>query len=416
MKLHFVADAEDQDAQRVAAILVQNGYHVSNRGEDTPVPHMIGLFGSEGPRFKGFLRLARHRMAQEEISTPPWASRMPFLVAINKHKHVCGSRRFKYAVLDMAKMYETWGPWMQTPQAPWVPCWKNDEPHENFASWRMSVSEALGNISAQARLVHRISPIFSNDELHVKQLVVTGCALFNRPHTDVVQTLPLGKRKVVVNNLTTIIRDSGIEDVRFVVPGADILQIARDQFHPFMFMSIDEVERHVGYPIGHAGRILGADHCHVRSDAEVAQVLEVSAQALIREIVDPLSVSLKFTINPISWSEYVGEYIARARTIVEAHRVDAEDIYLERVKTRPSYGSLHAIDPDRGLRRTLANNIFYIAEALYLHEHRETAVINCEFADTFWRGLEEVLATEIWGTWRPFIGMVPETARQPWSY
>jgi hypothetical protein len=183
-----------------------------------------------------------------------------------------------------------------------------------------------------------------------------------------------------------------------------------------MFMGLKEVEQQVKYQLGTGARLFGKAHAHARTDAEVRAALDQSGEMVRRDIIGAVETNLDASIKACSWTDYIGPYIDAAHAVAQRHRDVAERIYTERVRTRPSYASLHAIDPGRGLRRTIANNVFYIAEAMYLRDNPDTAVVNFEYADTFWKGLEDILAKEVWGEWRPFVGMVRQDARQPWGY
>jgi len=223
------------------------------------------------------------------------------------------------------------------------------------------------------------------------------------------------KKRQVVMGLGDIVHDAAAQEVRFVVPRSDLLRRElRDHFHPVMFEDVSRIDSIKGSI--ESLRIFGKEHAHARSDDEIGMSLNRSGDVIEREIVQPISKSTGKQLVPTTWSDYIGPFLADAERVALRYVDVAEKIYLERVSTRPSYASLHEWDPARGLKRTISNNIFYIAEAMYLKEHPEVAVVNCEFADTFWKGLEPVLEKEVWGSFRPLIGMVPVPLRQPWSY
>ena len=419
MKTLFVAHAGDAVGclalRRLSGcgektMLLQNG-------QSAP-PTAICIFGFEGDVRNRFLRLSGNRMEEEGIVAPEWCKPNPFLVAVSAPNARVNPRGLEVALLEMATRYEKWGSWMKRPEAPWNPDWRDGKPHESFASWHAKAEGVLNGTPAVERLLHRVAPIFQSQGVaQVTQLVVTGCALFNKPHTDVVDALPKEKKRMVLDTLAPVLQESGVMDIRFIVPRGDLVcEVLRDHFHPFMFMGLGEVGAHLGTAIGHMPRLFGAEHSHARSDAEVARALDRSGDGLVREIVEPLCAESGTDVKETTWTGYIGNYIGHAHTLALKYQSVAEEIYMERVETRPSYQSLHKIDPVRGLRRTIANNVFYIAEAMYLRDNPGTAVINCEYADTFWKGLEPVLEKEVWGSFRPLIGMVPEPARQPWSY
>lgn len=418
MQVSFVAREDDQAAVRAVTYLQNRGYKTRLQAQDEPLsPSSVALFGTSAKLRNRFLMVSAHKMVDRGVVVPEAWRRHPFLAAVNSEADLSDSG-FRFALSQLAQTYGTWGPWMKDPEAPWSPDWKDGVPHVRFAEWKQSALEHTRSVSVHERLGHRTSPVFAAGQgLHVQKLVITGCALFNKPHTDVIATIPKGKRDIVLRTLASVIADTGVQDVKFVVPGSDLMQPRlRDHFHLFMFMPIADVERHLGQRVGTLGRIFGERHAHARTDTEVGQALEVSAEALRRDIVSPLSEGSGVGVEGVSWTEYIGSYLEQASAIAERYRHEAEAIYLERVRTRPSYASLHKIDPEAGLRRTISNNVFYIAEAMYLRDNPDTAIVNCEFADTFWKGLEEVLAREVWGSWRPYIGMVPQEARQPWGY
>jgi hypothetical protein len=354
-------------------------------------------------------------MSQEGIEVPSWASSSPFVVAVSDDILNGRRRTFQRSLSDMAQGYESWRPWMRQPDAPWKPCWHRGACHNEFDAWHASAREVIGTASVFERLSYHLDTVFRVEpNMMIDRILITGCALFNKPHTDVVGSIPAGKQHHVVDILSSIIHDANVEDVGSIVPGPDLLEPRlRSHFHPFMFESVDRVEQHLGSQLGKDSRLLG--HVHARSDDEVALALESSA-ACMMDIVRMISETSGIPVRTCSWTECVGPYLDRAHALALVHTAEAQEIYTERVRTRPSYASLHAFDPARGMERTIANNILYAAEAMYLKDHPTTAIVNCEFADTFWRGLEDLFAVEVWGTWRPFIGMVAQKARQPWGY
>jgi hypothetical protein len=418
MRLSFIAHAHDEIALRALKLLGGDGHDISVLQPGAmALKSSIALFSVEQEVRNRFLRLSPYRMAQEGVVVPQWASETPFVVAISSVSARLYPGGFRSALRDMAKVYGVWEPWMKRPVAPWNPGWHTSA-HDGFAEWIGRARNALPNVSCTKRLGYRLEPIFPiKEEREIRTLVVTGCALFNKPHTDVVDTMNPGKRLEVVQGLESIVHDSGVSDVRFVVPRSDLLRPEfREHFHPFIFMDVADVSAHLGSSLTGSARLLGRSHFHARSDAEVALALDRSGDALVHNVIAPLAANTGVPIVPVSWSDYIGKYIADAMKVVSTHRAVAEEIYLERVRTRPSYASLHVLDPERGLKRTLSNNVFYVAEAMFLRDNPDVAVVNCEFADTFWKGLEEVLSREVWGDFRPYIGMVPEPMRQPWGY
>lgn len=417
MRVLFTAHRDDAIGCTALRLLEHSGYptHVIENGTSPP-PHCIGLFGVEKEVRNRYLRLPPHRMPQEGIDIPEWGKDLPFLVAISggaSRKEDMFHPGLRSALQDMAHQYENWGPWMKD-DAPWRPNWSRGK-HERFGEWRARAGGVVDS-TCYERLTHRLKPVFDiKDAPDIRRLVITGCALFNAPHTDVVDTIAPEKRGHVIEQFDAVIHDSCAEDVQFIVPRSDLLcDMLREHFHIFMFMSIDDVAKHLVVKMHSSARLLG--HTHARSDAEIAAALERSAEGITREIVRPLQASSHSPVRAIPWTGYIGPYLSKAQEIAQRHRETAEKVYQHRVSTRPSYASLHKLDPARGLARTIANNVFYIAEAMYLKDNPDTAVVNCEFEDAFWKGLEQVLEKEVWGDFRPFIGMVPESARQPWGY
>lgn len=417
MRLHFVGSREDHVSVTALRGLQELGCTTSVVDSGASVEsNAIAVFGVEKLPKDRYLRLAKHRMEQEGITIPAWARDTPFCVAVSASALAQYPHGLKVALSHMAQNYADWGPWMRTPDAPWFPRWKGS-PHESFAAWKSEAVQAVSSVPCAEKLVHRLSPIFKPTSVDgIKRLVVTGYALFNKPHTDVADLILPDKKRSVVAGLGDIVHDAGVEDIRFIVPRADLLRAElRDHFHPFMFVGVSEVAGFVKGSI-ESLRIFGKEHAHARTDAEIAASLDRSAGVIEREIVDSVSESTGKALVPTTWSEYIGPFLPDAQRLAEKHIDVAHKIYRERVHTRPSYASLHEWNPERGLKRTLSNNTFYIAEAMYLKENPDVAVVNCEFADTFWKGLEPVLEREVWGDFRPLIGMVPMALRQPWSY
>lgn len=418
MRVSFAAHADDAVAMTALRYLsgARENYPTQMlTGTEPASASTICLFSVEGLLRNRFLRLPGHR-TEENISVPVWCRSVPFRVAISAPNARANPAGLRIALSNMAADYRRWGPWMRSPDAPWNPEWSDGVKHPAFELWRAQARAALNGVPTFEKLMHRVQPVFETNALDISRLVITGCALFNRPHTDVVNVIPKDKQRVVVETLASVVHDAGVDDVQFVVPRADLVRSElRDHFHPFMFMSVADAERSLGHSLRYA-RIFGERHARARSDAQVAEALECSGDALVRDIVAPLQEECGIPVRAITWSDYIGPYLAEACMLAERYRSEAEAIYMARVSTRPSYASLHKLDPVRGLRRTIANNAFYLAEARYLERHAHTAVINCEFEDAFWRGLEPAIEREIWGSFRPLIGMVPLPARQPWGY
>lgn len=412
----FTAATDDATAQRALAILHTLGYKTRTFCEpELPRATEIGLFGSTRKFRNSFLRLATHRMRMEGFDLPHWSSHMPFVVAVNAEA-TSMSVRFRHALKNLATQFAGWEPWMRDTEAPWNPQWHAGV-HEAFPSWRERATQALPPSDVRARLAARSAPVFETSSTHpIERVLITGCALFNAPHTDVVAEIPCRMKKRVTAGLRTLLAEIDCP-ADFIVPGPELLdERLRDHFHPFMFMAVSDVEKQLSTQLTTSARLFGRSHWHARSDAEIAQALSASRDGLIRDVVEPLAHSSEHSVDARAWIDIIDPYLDMASRLAHDNRAVAERIYAKRVETRPSYKSLHDMDPARGLQRTIANNVFYIAEALYLSEHPEVAIINCEHEATFWLGLEEVLRKEIWGDWRPMIGMVPKPLRQPWGY
>lgn len=416
MDLVFTASERDATAQRALMILRRLGHQTATFDtEGVPNRTHIALFGSDAQFRNSFLRLATHRMRSEGFALPEWASNMPFVVAVNSASQT-SSREFSQALKNLATQFAAWEPWMRHTDAPWEPRWHEGQ-HEAFPSWRASATETLPTRSIYARLSTRLSPVFkTGNNLDIGRVLITGCALFNAPHTDVVAEIPERTRSRIVQGLGTLVAEIGCP-VDFIVPGPELLDgRLRDHFHPFVFMAVPDVEKQLSTQLGSRARLFGHAHWHERSDAEIAAALSASREGLVRGVVEPLAHNAAQPVIAKAWFDIIGPYLEMATRLAETHRTLAERIYLKRVETRPSYKSLHDMDPTRGLRRTLANNVFYFAEALFLRDNPDVAIVNCEHEDTFWVGLEDALHNDVWGTWRPFIGMVPKHLRQPWGY
>lgn len=414
----FTAQKDDAAAQRACMILRQLGYTTRALEEEGSADRShIGLFGSSAGFRNSYVRMARHRFHIEGIEVPVWARDLPFLVAINAEAPDAISVSYRQSIKNMAEAFARWETWMRDSDAPWDPDWHREEVHPDFPAWRTSAERAAPAVPVRSRLSRRTTPVFEpTPDVSIERIVITGCALFNKPHTDVLDTIPEHKQRTVVGALGNLLSELGCE-TDFIVPGPELLDHRlRDHFHPFMFMSVAEVGRQIGSNLYASARLLGDGHRHARTDTEIAAALSRSRAALEREIVMPLAARAGQCVHARAWQDIIGPYLDTAHRLAHDNARVAERIYAKRVETRPSYQTVHQMDPARGLLRTVANNVFYIAEAMYLYEHPEVAVVNCEHEDTFWRGLEDLLAEKVWGSWRPFIGMVPKPVRQPWGY
>lgn len=418
MELTFVARDDDGTALGALSILRGLGYPTRTISQqELPHPTSVGLFGSDGDFRNAFLRIAKHRMRDEGFEIPSWTDGLPFVAAIKRDSAHIGVREYRLALKHLAEQLAAWEPWMKDTEAPWRPTWHRNAAHDRFPAWREQAAQALPPATIGERMTKRLAPIFTpTDTGTIERAIITGCALFNSPHTDVTDQIPDRTQRVVTGILSTLLSEFGC-DAEFIVPGGDLLDARlRDHFHPFMFMSVADVESATGIKKLWRARLFGDSHAHERTDSEIAAALDASAGAIIRQIVEPSAAKSGQVIRHRRWSDVIGPYLDEAYRIARSDKVVATAIYQARVASRPSYKSLHAIDPERGLARTIANNVFYIAEAMYLYEHPNVAIVNCEHEDTFWRGLESLLAEKVWGSWRPLVGMVPKPARQPWGY
>jgi hypothetical protein len=369
------------------------------------------VFDRRKPRF---LHVAPHKFSERNIEPPTWAQSTVFLVALRPNPSSKSVRDFKEAVLQVAATYTMWNPWAE-PVAPWNPSWPQGTA-EAFVVWHDRAKDVVSKPSLEKRIASHLCPIFPPTTVHEHStLVVIGCAAFNRPHTDVVGTLVAEKMQFVVEELRRLVSAGEFTHVEIIIPDGRIISnhIGRMHLHPFIFLPVSKTEELLGMRHTELTRLWG--RVHARSDIEIAEAFDESAKAMQRQLIEPLAKLVSVPVYGVSWFSLIEPYLQEAITLVEKHAQLLEAIYLERVRTRPSYATLHAIDPQAGLRRTFGNAVLYIAEAMHLRDHPDCVVANCEVHDTYWKGLAPIVLP-LWGKRVPYIGMVGEKFRQPWGY
>ena len=381
-------------------------------------PTDIALFTvapEAGVQRRQCLFMAPHRFGERGIAIPDWALATPFQVAIHPSAYERRVRNFVEALHQMAETYEAWDP-HTPPSAPWNPRWHLGEVPASFAAWQERARQIVRPLSVEMKLRRHLTPVFEPSEtLSAPTLLVIGCAAFNKPHTDVVDRLREDKLQAVVAELAMLINSGCVAHVQVVLAEGNIMQheVLRMHLHPFMFMSVAEAIRQSGTPFSGPTRLRG--RTHQRSHSEIAEAFDASAAAMVRQLVEPLRAKVSVSVTTVSWLAMLEPYLDEASVIIQEHQSLLETIYAERVRTRPSYATLHALDPAAGLNRTMGNAVLYVAEAMHLRDHPEHVVANCEVLDTYWRGLAPVLQP-LWRDRTPYIGMIGEKFRQPWGY
>ena len=382
-------------------------------------PGTIAVFTAElkeGQRKKRrLLFMCPHKFDHRGIEVPRWAKTTPLQVAIHPEAYSRDRRMgLADALKQVEKTYTTWNPWVEA--APWNPKWTHGDAPLEFLTWQERAQELIPPPTMEYRVAKHLTPVFRASPLpESPTLMVIGCAAFNRPHTDVVDQLLPQKMQAVVSGLIALVKNNSFKKIQVVVARSDILahQILRDHLHPFIFTSVADAEAMLGKSFTETTRLWGREHR--RSDAEIGQAFDESASAMRRQLVEPLSAKVPIPVEEISWVDMLLPYLSEASALTMQHQSLLEDIYLERVKTRLSYATLHAVDPRAGLKRTMGNAVLYVAEAMYLRDNPDCVVGNCEVLDTYWKGLTPILMP-IWNERVPYIGMMQEQYRQPWGY
>lgn len=418
MKTFFVARSDDRLGVLAIQQLMSVGIEarVLNESEEA-APTDIAVFTAPGDAVfrRRYLSISPHKFAKRGILVPDWAHMTPFRVAIRGDGQAMRISNFTEALHQVALSYASWNPWIN-PVAPWNPDWKHGQIPETFTAWRAQAQQLVPPPAIEERLKKFLTPVFApSPTVGPQTLMVIGCAAFNRPHTDVVETLLPSKMNSVLRNLEELVMAGGFTKVQVVIPEADMLdhEIARAHLHPFIFMAVPDVEHMLGKPFTETTRLW--DRTHQRTAAEIAEAFTASAEAMKRQLVEPLASAVNVSVEAVSWVETIHPYLEEAARIVEGNMELLQGIYLERVNTRPSYALLHSIDPAAGLARTVGNAALYVAEAMYLRDNSNHLIANYEANDVYWLGLEPVVRT-LWGDRTPYIGMVHEAYRQPWGY
>lgn len=402
MDILFVARQSDALAVRAIALLASYGLPAALEGEAAHYPTnlKVRLHTIENHKrgLKGYLRVVPYKYTRE--------IEQPFQVAIYnradldpKHpRFPIAHARLRDALLELARSYRSWHP--MDDAAPWRPSWhrlpKGDQPSA-FQAWRNAAENYLPTYTPTEYLRYVVPPLFSiNRQQQFSEVLILGCASFNREHTGVVKELVPHKAQAAVDGLARIVQAGTFEKATFILPGEDLLSPElRTHLHPFIFDTN-------------------------ASDDERAEAFREGGMAIRKSVVAPLQQHVPTPITEASWTTLLGPYLPEARLLTRSDQgiTLARSIYDERVRTRPSYASLDALDPARNFERTLGNIDMYLAVAYYLQDHPECAAISCEFADTYWQGLAPLLMTAVWKRMDglPFVALVPPSARQPWGY
>jgi hypothetical protein len=422
MDVRFVAHDTDMLAREALGMLGRNGYatQILTNGADAECGS-VALFSSGGEfrrvnrsRYR-FLRVASHRLETNGMDVPGWAKSTPFLVAIRDTTPIrTRQKEFLEALLQIAEQYSRWHP-AQTLDAPWVPTWTHGRP-DDFIQWRENAKKAVAGVSEDELLARHLEPVFSPAPALRRVLIVSCCAVFNRRHTDVADTLLPSKRDAAIRALSELIRDGKFSEVKFIIPGGDSLQqpALRAHLHQFMFESMGTVEAAIGETLGEQERLWGRRHS--RTDEEIHQSLEAGRACVEREIVAPMRKLVATPVSYDTWRTCLGGYLARGQELAERHVEFVRDLYYTTVINGPASALLHRFNPARGFERTLGNAAMYFAQALYMMDRPDHLIANVEQTDIYWKAFEPVIAASVWGQYRPYIGMVDTRARQPWAF
>lgn len=419
MHIRFVTTHDDQ----FALARVPFGYPVTvlQRGESA-APTDIAIFTispAAGILRKQCLFMAPHRFGVRGIAVPAWALSTPFQVAIHPGAYARVRSNFVEALRQMAETYEAWNPHVPPP-APWNPLWHMGSVPAEFTTWQEEARQVISPPPLETTLRRHLTPVFEPSELpSTPRLLVMGCAAFNAPHTDVTDALLEHKMLAVVNELAKLAHGNVFYKVQVVLAPGSLIHYDwfRRHLHSFIFASIDEVEAQLHTHLFGTTRLFG--RFHARSLEEIAESFDASASALVRQLADPLRARLSVPVETVSWLDILEPYIPAAQVLVEQHEALLRDLYAERVRIRSkrdsSYAKVHAMDPATGFDRTVGNAVLYLAEAMYLRDHPDCVVANCEPLDIDWKGLQPLLS-KLWSERVPFVGMIGEAYRQPWGY
>lgn len=402
MDVLFVANPRDSLAMRALALLASHGLPVYVDGEPAPCPNHLKVFlhtiENHRKGVKGYLRVVPYKHTH--------GSDYPFQVAIYNRADLnpvhprfpIAHARLRDALLELVRSYHRWHPLSHV--APWRPTWhqlvQGVQPTA-FQTWRTEAENYLPQYTPIEHLRYAAPPIFRiNRQQQLSEVLILGCASFNREHTSVVEELVPHKAQAAVDGLARIVRAGAFEKATFVLPGEDLLlPELKAHLHPLIFETNE-------------------------SDAARVDAFRRGGMAVRESVCVPLQQQIQTPLIEASWTTVLGTYLSRSRMVSRSDQgiALARSIYEERVRTRPSYASLDTIDPVRNFERTLGNIEMYVAVAYYLQDHPECAAISCEFADTYWQGLAPLLTTTVWKRTDnlPFVALVPPSARQPWGY
>jgi hypothetical protein len=418
--LQFVAPVAEKDpyANEALRMLASEGYptrEVDPNRESTD-RHEIALFSSREGKFPNkHVRIAPYQFGPDGIqpTVDDWID-TPFQIAVrplNPGQWKAHEQNRRIALADAARQYANWNPWMSSgkigpAKAPLTHL--GDDARPSAETWQRQVKAVFEKPSFETILRSHLTPVFDTSVDHPPawpELVVMGCAPFNKPHTDVAAELDPHKAEGVVKEVAGLASDGGFSRVTFVVPRSEFLwhEALRASLHPFLFMDVGYVEKQLGTPFREQTRLWGRRH--ERTDAEIAETLDAGGDAIERQIVEPLQAAGRCEVRSVSWTDLLGRYLDAAWNQSRRLTDLAERIYRERVQARQWYQTLNRIDPYQGLRRTYGNNAVYLALAALLRDHPHMFLADCEVDEQFWSRLEPVLRS-YWSK-PPFVGVVP---------
>lgn len=445
----FVIKAGDGSAEEAAAVLREHGYpvrvletpHARARQREVALFSFTDSSASISVFFKNtHLRCASHHLLlpterdallsdrpelgelnSREMPVPNWVRNTPFRVAVRK----VNRSGFKTSILRMADAFTKWDPGIASEQTPWV---KDQAPTESYmpeySFWLEMVHKALKfKPSLRTVLAHYGHAEFGTPlpVLEKPRVLVVGCAPFNRPHTDIGESLDELKRGRIIRYLDQFLIDAGsmISSMEFLFVGGDFVTTAglRSSLHPFFWQDVNDLEEKMKQEFKDKPRLWGRNHR--RSDEEVSEALDYGYNLLKDGIVAQLASSNGLPIKVHRWTDLLGvDRLERGWKLANEKEeyAAAERIYRQRVQDHAWYRSIESLlGSDAGLARTLGNNSAYLGLATYLLEHPDTIILDFEVDAGFWHGLLPVLK-KIWGEKKPTLITAPKHVRQPWAY
>ncbi len=354
---------------------------------------------------------------------PEWAQTTPHVKAVQRHqdKKLSEGERQKHfaeAALREVMQMEYWTnqpfPWLQEES-------EASQEYQAKYQWWVDWAQYTQEVTLSSIIRGQTRPVIVDPD-HMEHLeqssdltaLFVGCPAYNRPHTDVAESLLQAHTQKARSTIASILNDlqPHLQEAVFLNVDEDFEWDDRlkGTLHPFFYPSIQEIENQTGYQLNGTQRPRMDGQTGARTSKEVARSLNHNFNLLDEEIVRPVQQLLDVPFSSQRWSDLLGQdRIQHGYEIARNNQDFAEKLQPEANNQLERYAT-----DALGIERALANMTLYIALALWLRENPHTILIDAEVDPGYWEKMLPLL-DRLWEE-RPVIVALPKSASQPWSY